>query len=175
MKPLWSAVEVLGIADILESCGNFSPEAGGLTISWGRCSAHAARCHHYSSKLLVFPPFSASTDTKLTQTGLPEFMYCAFLNFPLLISLSKAPLCSKPQLVPQPDALTFLSSAVTEEPFLILKSSCRDPSTDPQEQPCLCRNTTSPCFSAFCTLDYFWGGSVALLRSSERSSFCKVT
>lgn len=144
---------MLEIADTLESCGNFSPEPGGISVSRGRCSAHAACCHRYSFKHFAFHLFSDSTDTKLIQIGLPEFIYCALLNFPLLISLNKAPLYSEHRLVPQSGALTFLSSAVAEEPFLILKSSCRNPSTDPQEQPCSCRNATSPCFPAFCTLD----------------------
>lgn len=158
-------------ADTLEWCGNFSPEAGGISVSRVRCSAHAACCHCYSFDLFVFHLFTDSTDTKLIQIRLPEFIYCALLNFPFLISLNKAPLYSEPQLVLQSGALTLLSSAVAEEPFLILKSSCRNPSTGPQEQPCSCWNATSPCFFAFCTLDHFWRGSVALLCSSEHRFF----
>lgn len=142
MLTFWNHVEI----SLLKQEASPFPEAGAVPM----LPAATATAPNF-----LFSPYFLIAQTPNLLKLDCQFMYCAFLNFPLLISLSKAPLRSKPQLVPQPDALTFLSSAVTEEPFLILKSSCRDPSADPQEQPCLCRNTTSPCFSAFCTLDYF--------------------
>lgn len=146
----------LGITDILGSCRNFSLEAGGLTHLLRQVQCPGCRCHSHRSKLSVFLLFSNIADKKLVQTGLPEFIYYTLQNFPFLISLNKEPLHSKPLLVPQSDPLTFHSSEVTEDCFLILESSCGIPVTDPQitgNSPACSGNPASLCFSAPCTLD----------------------
>lgn len=56
---------------------------------WGRCSSQDTCCCCLSPRLAAFPLFSETIDKKLVQTGLPEFIYCTLLNFPLLSSSNK--------------------------------------------------------------------------------------
>lgn len=82
-------------------------------------------CCRLSPGLAAFPLFSETIDKRLVQTRLPEFIYCTLLNFPLLSSLNKEALHSKPLSLPQSNTLTFCSSAAIEERFPSPKSSCR--------------------------------------------------
>lgn len=120
---------------------------------WRRCSSCCL-----NPRLAAFPPFSEAIDKKYVQTQLPQLIYCALLNFPLLRSLNRKALCSRPLPVTQPNTLTFCSSAVIEEHFLGLESSCRISVTDLHDAG---DNPGGPCLSALYA-GLVWGGLVAL-------------
>lgn len=124
----------------------------------GRCNSQDTCCHCLNPRLAAFPLFSETINKKLVQTRLPEFIYCTLLNFPLLSSLNKEVLHSKSLPVLQSTALTFRSSAVIEECFLSLKSSCRISVADSHPTG---NNPGSPCLSIMHD-GLVWGGLVAL-------------
>lgn len=111
-----------------------------------------------SPRLAAFPLFSKITDKKLVQSGLPEFIYCTLLNFPLLRSLDKEALHSKPLLVCQSNTLTFSSSAVIEGYFLSSKGSY---GISVIALHITGNNPGSPCLSSL-HAGLVWGGLVAL-------------
>lgn len=92
-----------------------------------------------------------------------------WLNSPLLSSLNKEALHSKSLLVLQSNTLTFHSSAVIEECFLSLNSSCRISAAGPYITG---NNPGSPCLSIW---HAGWFEVVRLLCSPGCNSFCKAS
>lgn len=124
----------------------------------GRYSSLDTCCYCLSPRLAAFPLFSEIIDKKLVQSVLPEFIYCTLLNFPLLSSLNKEALHSKPLLVPQSSTLTFCSSAAIEGFFLSLKGSY---GISVIALHITRNNPGSPCLSSL-HIGLVWGGLVAL-------------
>lgn len=120
---------------------------------WSKCSSCCL-----NPSLAAFPPFSETIDKKYVQTWLPQLIHCTLLNFPLLRSLNKKVLRSKSLPVPQSNTLTFCSSAVIEEHFLDLKSSCRISVTDLH----VTGNNSGSCCLYALRAGLVWGGLVAL-------------
>lgn len=139
--------------------------SNGSTNQWEELRHYQGRynsldmCNYcLSPRLAAFPLFSKIIDKKHVQSVLPEFIYCTLLNFPLLRSLNKESLHSKPLLVCHSNTLTFSSSAVIEGYFLSSKGSY---GISVIALHITGNNPGSPCLSSL-HAGLVWGGLVAL-------------